>query len=87
MPECTDDERAPATSYASRRRRGEVLVAEGTITVHQLEEALDGRLRTSKGRERLGQAIVRMDLATEEDTVVGSLGGVAPADASAERSV
>ena len=68
MPERTDDERAPGTTYASRRRRlGEVLVAQGTITDHQLEVALEGRLRTSKGRERLGQAIVRMELATEED--------------------
>jgi type IV pilus assembly protein PilB len=52
----------------SRRRRiGELLIAEGTITVAELEHALEARQRTAYGRERLGEAIVRLGLASEED--------------------
>lgn len=50
-----------------RRRIGEVLVAEGTITPEQLEHALQARQHTAHGRERLGQAIVRLGLASEDD--------------------
>jgi type IV pilus assembly protein PilB len=52
---------------SKRRRIGELLIAEGTITPAQLEQALHGRTETRYGRERLGAAIVRLGLASEED--------------------
>ena len=57
----------PHVLGSRRRRIGELLIAEGTITPAQLQEALDGRARTAHGRERLGEAIVRLGLASDED--------------------
>ncbi|HSK95678.1 MAG TPA: ATPase, T2SS/T4P/T4SS family [Euzebyales bacterium] len=57
----------PSTLGSKRRRIGELLIAEGTITPPQLQQALEGRGQTAQGRERLGEAIIRMGFASEED--------------------
>ncbi|MBW3606153.1 MAG: Flp pilus assembly complex ATPase component TadA [Actinobacteria bacterium] len=68
MPERTDADGARTTTYSPRRRRlGEVLVDEGTISSSQLAEVLENRQRSPGGRERLGETIVRVGLASEED--------------------
>ncbi len=56
------------TTYGLRRRRiGEVLVDEGIISQRQLEEVLANRRHSPGGRERLGETIVRLGLASDED--------------------
>ena len=68
MRDRIDDDTARPTTFSSRRRRiGEVLIAEGTITPEQLQSALEGRKRTARGNERLGEAIVRLGFASDED--------------------
>jgi type II secretory ATPase GspE/PulE/Tfp pilus assembly ATPase PilB-like protein len=57
----------PPPLGSRRRRIGELLIAEGTITATQLEQALEGRAHTAYGRERLGEAVVRLGLASDED--------------------
>jgi type IV pilus assembly protein PilB len=53
-------------AVARRRRIGELLVEAGVLDESQLQEALESRRRHG-GQERLGAAVVRMGLATEDD--------------------
>jgi type IV pilus assembly protein PilB len=68
MREQTEETSGRPSALGSRRRRiGELLIAEGTITATQLQQALDGRVQTAHGRERLGEAIIRLGFASDED--------------------
>lgn len=72
MPERTDTATASSTNHSAthssrRRRLGEVLVDEGTVTSEQLVHVLEERRATPEVRERMGETIVRLGIASEED--------------------
>jgi hypothetical protein len=73
MREQTEETDARPSALGSERRRiGELLIAEGTITATPLQQALDGRVQTAHGRERLGEAIIHLGFASDEDVARGS---------------
>ncbi len=51
----------------SRRRLGELLTDAGVLTSAQLEEALGSRGRVEGRRERVGEAVVRLGMASDLD--------------------
>jgi type IV pilus assembly protein PilB len=66
-----DDPSEPPHAHHARARRrlGEVLVAKGTISPDQLEQALSRQHETAPGqrRRRLGAVLVELGYATEEE--------------------
>ena len=68
MRDQIEEDGTPRHMLGSKRRRiGELLTAEGIINAAQLTQALERRVQTAYGRERLGEAVVRLGFASEED--------------------
>ncbi|MBW3601872.1 MAG: Flp pilus assembly complex ATPase component TadA [Actinobacteria bacterium] len=76
MSNVTKPERA-ARGPGSRRRLGELLTDAGVLTPDQLEEALASRVQVEGRRERVGEVVVRLAMASDSDiarALAGQLG-------------